>query len=511
MKKTALLLMIITLLSKVLGFIREIVLSYFYGASNVSDAYFISLTIPVVIFSFIGVAITTGYIPMYNKIEIEEGAHESYRFTNNLTSILVIMSTLVIVVVQLFTKEIVTLFASGFRGDTLLLATKFTRITVFGIYFSGAIAIFNGFLQIKNKFIIPAILGFIYNICIIASIYFSHKIDITIISIGSVIALLIQFIFLLYFVFKEKIVLRFDANYKNKHIRSLGKIALPLIFGMSISQINLLIDKTIASRIAIGGISALNYADRLNSFLLSTVVMSISVAIYPIMSKVAADRNDADFKKIMAESIVFICLFLVPSTVGAIFFAVPLIKLLFARGAFNSQAIKLTSSALLFYSIGMVGMGLREVLSRAFYSMQETKIPVKNAAIGMSMNIILNIVLSRYIGISGLALATSISATFTAILMFISLRKKIGPFGIKQISISFLKILFASSVMGLIARLSFNYLTANIFSQNSSLMISIGIGVLTYFVVIYFMKIEDVDGIVNVVKKKLIRSNVVAK
>jgi putative peptidoglycan lipid II flippase len=125
-----------------------------------------------------------------------------------------------------------------------------------------------------------------------------------------------------------------------------------------------------------------------------------------------------------------------------------------------------------------------------------------NAAIGMVLNIVLNIILSRYLGIGGLALATSIAATFTTVLLFISLRKKIGPFGMKQISISFLKILFASSIMGLLAKLSFNYLTATL-SQNISLLLAIGVGAVSYFVIIYFMKIEDVDVIVGAIKKKL--------
>jgi len=150
----------------------------------------------------------------------------------------------------------------------------------------------------------------------------------------------------------------------------------------------------------------------------------------------------------------------------------------------------------------MIGFGLREVLSRAFYAMQDTKTPMVNAAIGMVLNIFLNIILSRYMGISGLALATSIAALFTTALMFISLRKKIGPFGMKQISISFLKILFASSLMGLLAKLSFDYYTATL-SQNLSLIIAIAVGAISYFVIIYFMKIEDVDLIVKAVKRKL--------
>jgi putative peptidoglycan lipid II flippase len=128
--------------------------------------------------------------------------------------------------------------------------------------------------------------------------------------------------------------------------------------------------------------------------------------------------------------------------------------------------------------------------------------PMKNASIGMALNIVLNVLLSFFWGIGGLALATSISAILTSILMFISLRKKIGPFGMKQISISFLKILFASLVMGGLAKMSFNYLTASL-SQNLSLLLAIGVGAVSYFVIIYFMKIEDVDVIVGAIKKKL--------
>ena len=166
----------------------------------------------------------------------------------------------------------------------------------------------------------------------------------------------------------------------------------------------------------------------------------------------------------------------------------------------------MTSQALFYYSIGMIWVGYREVLSRAFYSFQNTSIPMINSALGVIANIILNVILSKYLGVGGLALATSIAAIFTTVLLFISLRKKIGPFGMKQISISFLKILFASSLMGGLAKLSFNYLTASL-SQNSSLLIAIGVGVVSYFVIIYFMKIEDVDVIVGAIKKKFGRDS----
>lgn len=507
LKKTALLLMLITILSKLLGFGREVFISYYYGATNISDAYFISLTIPVVIFSFIGASVTTGYIPMYISISKEINEKESYRFTNILITIILLICTILVLGVQVFTEPIVKVFASGFQGDTLKLAILFTRVTILSIYFSGMIFILNAFLQIKNKFIVPALLGFAYNITIIVSVYLSTRMNIIALSYGLVFSSFIQFVFLVFFIKKEGFFFKIIVDFKNEYLIKFGKITLPLIFGISITQINVLVDKTLASRMDVGGISALNYADRINSFVLSTVVMSITVLIYPIMTKVVANKDITSLMKIISKSVVIISILLVPSTVGAILFSSELIDILFARGAFDANALNLTSSALMFYAIGMLGMGLREVLSRVFYSMQDTKTPVKNAALGMLINIILNIFLSSYLGIAGLALATSIAATFTTFLLFVSLRKEIGPFGMKKISISFLKILFASLVMGLLAKLSFNYLTSFL-SQNLSLLIAIGVGVLSYFMFTYFMKIEDFDIIVGAIKKKFGRRTV---
>jgi putative peptidoglycan lipid II flippase len=159
MKKTAIILMIITILSKIFGFTREIALSYFYGASNISDAFLISLTIPSVIFSFIGTGISTGYIPMYSKIEQKYGEKEGNRYTNNLVNILLILCTVMIIFGLLFTDKIVKIFASGFAGDTLALAVQFTRISLVGIYFTGLISVFGAFLRIKGNYAIPALVG----------------------------------------------------------------------------------------------------------------------------------------------------------------------------------------------------------------------------------------------------------------------------------------------------------------------------------------------------------------
>ncbi|KAB3534733.1 murein biosynthesis integral membrane protein MurJ [Alkaliphilus pronyensis] len=502
MKKNALIIMAFAILSKVLGLLRDLGLSYIYGASNVSDAYLISLTVPGVIFTFVATSIATGYIPMYSSILKKTGESEGLKFTNNLINIVALLCTVIVIITYLFTDQIVMIFASGFEGEALRLASNFTRILIIGIYFTGTVSILSGFIQLKGNYVIPAFIGIPLNIFFIISIFLSLKFNLMLLAIGSLIAYVSQLVFLLTYLKKFGYKYELYLDFKDSNIQKMVMIGLPIIIGSSINQINILVDRNIASQLIVGGISALNYANRLNLFVQGIFVTSIATVIFPMMSKKTSNNDANGFKLIISEAINSVNILVIPSTIGFLLFSYEIVTLLFGRGVFDIAAIELTSLALFYYSIGMMGFGLREVLSRAFYSMHDTKTPVKNAALGMILNIILNIILSRYLGIGGLALATSIAAIFTTILLFVSLRKKIGPFGMKQISISFLKILFASLAMGGLAKLSFNYLTTSL-SQNLSLLIAIGVGAVSYFVIIYFMKIEDVDVIVGAIKKKL--------
>jgi putative peptidoglycan lipid II flippase len=497
--------MILAILSKILGFSREVFLAYFYGASNISDAYLISCTIPGVIFSLLGIGISTSFIPLYNKVQSNEGVKSSISYMNNVISFLMCISMLIAILVISFTPSIVRLFASGFDGQTYELAIIFTKISAIGMFFSAFVSIFTGFLQINNNFVVPALIGIPFNFIIIIFIVLSSRINIFLLVVGGVLARISELLFLIPFAKKHKYKYKLKLNLDDKYLKEMIFLSLPVIIGVSVNQINVLIDRTIASRISIGGISALNYSSRLNSFVQGIFVISLATVMYPLIAKMAAENNTTGLKKTISEAIRGINLLVVPATVGSMVFAEPVVKLLFGRGAFDAQAVYMTSYSLFFYSIGMVGFGLREILSRAFYSFQDTKTPMLNAALGMVINIILNIILSKFLGIGGLALATSISALFTTSLLFISLRNKIGSFGIKNISISFIKILCASLVMGVIARLSFNSLLS-IVSQNLALIISIGIGVIVYFAIIYFMKIDDIDIIVSNVRKRLRRS-----
>ncbi|WP_347353501.1 murein biosynthesis integral membrane protein MurJ [Acetoanaerobium noterae] len=502
MKKVTLLVMVLMVLSKIFGFGREVILSFFYGASSYSDAYIIATTIPGVIFGFIASGFSLGYIPIYNKVLVEKGKNEALRYTNNVINILLVISTVIIILGVIFTEPIVKIFASGFRHETLELTINLTRVSITAIYFTAIVYIISSYLQVKGSFIVAGLIGVPLNLLIIFSIALSKSYGANLLSYGFVIASASQLLILIPILKKKEYKYKFIIDIKSKYLTSLLYISIPLILGFSVNQINLLVDRTIASQLEVGGISALNYSSKLNAFVQGIFVLPITTVIYPTLSQLSASKEYVKFKSVINQSILGICFFIIPSIVGFIVFSSQIISLLFGRGAFDMDALFLTSGTLSMYSIGMIGIGLRDILSRSFYVLEDSKTPMKNSVIGVILNIFLNIVLSKIMGIRGLALATSIAATFTTVLLFISLRKKIGPFGMKQISISFLKILFASLVMGGLAKLSFNYLTASL-SQNLSLLIAIGVGAVSYFVIIYFMKIEDVDVIVGEIKKKL--------
>lgn len=494
--------MLITILSKTLGFTRDITLSYFYGASSISDAYLISLSIPMVIFTFVGIGISTGYIPMYSRITQEYGEKEGNRYTNSLVNILTVICTVIVFLGLSFTEELVHLFASGFEGNTLALTIKFTRISLFGIYSTGLIYIFSGFLQLKGSYVIPALVGFPLNFFIILSIFLSFSTTTMMLPIGVVLAHVSQLLFLLPFVYRKGYKYELVADIKDEHIMRMAYLALPIIIGGSVDQINVLVDRTIASKIAVGGISALNYSNKLNSFIKGIFVTSLSTAMYPIISKMAAEDNINGLKKTVSEALNSISLLLIPAAVGAMIFAESVVRLLFGRGAFDLKAIEMTSNALFFYSIGMVGFGFRDILSRAFYSLQDTKIPMINATIAMIINIILNILLSKFMGIGGLALATSISGIFCTILLLLSLKKKIGLFNMKKTAFSFLKITCASLIMGAIAKV-IHIILSKFIGEKLGMICAICTGAIIYFIIIYFMKIDEADTMINVIKKKL--------
>ncbi|HPT79376.1 MAG TPA: murein biosynthesis integral membrane protein MurJ [Candidatus Atribacteria bacterium] len=501
MDKTILLIMILSLVSKLIGFARDLTLSYYYGASSVSDAFIISMTVPSVIFSFVGAGISSGYIPIYSGIVKRYGHSQGCRFTNSLINLLFILATVVALIVLLFARPIVWLFASGFEGETLKMAVEFTRITVFSVYFTGLIYLFSSYLQMSGNYTVPALIGLPLNVVTIVAIILSSYSSKYLLPAGKVIATMIQAATAYIFMHRAGFRYKPELRIRDQQVREMIWLAFPVILGTSADQINILVDKTIASAISTGGISALEYAQRLILFVGDLFIYSVSTVLFPMISRLAAGNDIDGLKKAAIKAVNGINLLVLPVSVGSVVVARPIVWLLFGRGAFDEAAAAMTTDALMYYSIGMFATGIREVLVKVFFSLHDTKKPVLYSAVSMAINMILNLILSRFMGIGGLALASSISAMICTVLLMMSLRKKLSGFDIRIIYVSFFKTLHASLVMGL-ATLLVYLLMSHIGYFTLALFASITVGAVVYPIFLYLMNAADFKEYVLVLRYK---------
>ncbi|RDC49215.1 murein biosynthesis integral membrane protein MurJ [Acinetobacter sp. RIT592] len=509
--KAAVGLMAATLIAKILGFGRELALASAYGASGTSDAFLVAMNIPAVIFSAIGTSLGTAFIPLYCDLEAKQGKKASLRFSNNVLNIVVLLCLITSLVGVVFTEPIVKLFAVGFKGETLTQAIYFTRVLILGMAFLGMSYIMMAFLQVKENFVIPGLMSVPYNMLIIISIFLSVTINPNILPWGTLIGLSLQFIFQYPFARKKGFKYRPYINLKDEYLKRMLWLIGPVLIGVAVTQVNSIVDRTIASTLVEGSISALNYATKLNQFVMGMFIVSISSVIYPMLSKLSTENNKKKFKESIVTAINVVTLIIIPISVGAIILAEPIVKLLFQRGEFDARATQMTAIALIFYSIGMLGFGLRDILGKIFYSLQDTKTPMINGIIAMVLNIVLNLAFVKYtnMGLGGLAFATSISSLVTIALLSVSLRRKIGAFGGKKIISVLIKSIIAALLMALVTKFTYNaidaFLSAGFIQDAIKLAISVGLGAIVYAVSIIVLRVDEVKLIFKMINKKVKR------
>lgn len=505
--KAAMGVMGLTIFSKILGFGRELVLASSYGANAFTDAYLISFNIPNTLFAIIGTAIATTFIPVYYEVERDLGSEESLKFTNNVFNIVLLLSFILAIMGTIFTPQLVKIFAMGFEGEVLQIAISQTKIFIWGVLFIGITNLSMSYLEAHNIFSMRGLIGIPLNIIVIISIILSLKFGPSIFIYGSLLGIASQAIIQIPYMVKSGYKIKPYINFKDKYIKKVIILTGPVIIGVGTGQINELVDRTLASTLVEGSITALNYANKLNSFILALFIVSITTVIYPMLSKMSNKNDKNEFVNVINTSINTVILIIIPIIAGAIVFATPIVKILFQRGMFDNTATSATASALSFYSIGMIGFGIRDVLLRGYYSLQDTRTPMLNSTIGIIVNIALNIILVRFLGHSGLALGTSISAIVTAYLLHHNLKKKIPEYKKNNIATTVIKSLISATIMSIVCyslyKVIILYLGSTFIGEIISLGLAVLSGIVVYFLCVYSLKIEEIKYITNSIKSKI--------
>lgn len=511
--RATVLLMIVTIVSKILGLFRDSVLASAYGTGKYAAVYSTANSISTILFAVIGTALATSLIPLYNKLASEDSTERAMGFLNSVVNLVVIVCLSIAGLGIIFAGPLVKVFAPGYQGDVYTLCVQYTRILLPSIVFVGLANIFTSYLQIKKRYVIPGFIGMPYSIIIIVSIYLSLKTSPMVLVIGTLIAISAKALFQLPFVYKEGYRYRPKINLKDPVMKDVMILILPVVIGVGANQINSIVDKSLASLLGTEVVASFSYAIKLYEFVQALFITSILAVIYPrLSSMIVSDRMDS-FLNSLKKTMNVIIVALVPIIVGCIVLSRQIVEVLFQRNAFTSKDTTMTASILWIYVIGILAFALRDVLTRGFYSMEDSKTPMINSIISIVFNISLNLILVKPLGYKGLAIATAVSAYIGLLLFNRSMRKKIEGYSSRDNYIVFVKSLFAALIMGLGVKLVYGIVASSLVGgllfKLIALASAVGVGVIVYALIMHFLRVEEYEMIFDmffgVVKKKVKR------
>lgn len=485
----------------VLSFAKESIIAYFYGVSAETDAYTIAIQIPVLLFAFVSVAINNVVIPIYSKVYYQQSEEAANIFVNKLLSLLIFGLLAFIIIAEVFAGQLVYIFAPGFSTETHDLATTLLRIVFPSILFTVIQNVYTAVLNVHKNFVAPSFAVYFLNIGLIGGILVLHKqMGIASACVGQLCGGLIQFSYL---VLLTRKIYRFRPNIhqlkQDENLKQAIKMTGPVIWSISVAELNALVNRLVASFLFVGSVAALSYAQKVNTVAIALMVHVISTIIYPLYAESFANGNDEQLSRRVNLSITVYSLLLMPLSVGIFCLKEEIIQLAFGRGQFDAAAVNVTQDLLGFYCIGIMFMGLRETVSKVFNSMGDTRTTAINATIGVVLNIVLNVTLPFVMGVNGLALATSICAIFITSRLLLQLVKT-GKVKLGYFFSNIWKVAIATFVMSL-----FIFVTRHFMLNVNYLLrmaVVTGAGVLTYLVAIMVLRLSIVDQIKSLLFSK---------
>jgi putative peptidoglycan lipid II flippase len=500
--RATLIVMIMLALSRVLGLGREAAIAHQFGATHVTDAYYVAYTIPNIFYAVAGIALATVIVPIFTEYVTQGRRDEAWRLCSLVTNALIVFTAGAAVFGMLLAPSIVGILGAGFAPETFRLSVQLTIMMLPSIIFFSLAGLFMGILNANQVFGLPAFGSAAMNIVIIfgalflGNYYGVYGLAAGVLG-GAATMALIQVPVL------RRVGFRYspELNLRHPEVKRVLYLMLPLTLGLSVNQVYLMIDWVLASGLAEGSIAALNYANKLIQLPQSLFVLAVSTAIFPTLSRHITEGHPAEMARTLGRGIKVVFLLTVPAVVGIVLLREPIVTLLFQRGAFDVRATEMTAVALLFFAVGLVGHCLVMLVSRGFFAVQDMKTPVYVTIGTLAVKLLASIVLVGPLAHAGLALGTSITALLNTVLLVWLLQRRFPGL----ISADMLRfcggVLAAAGVMGiavygvdlLLARL----LAATGFGLLLRVAIDISAGAIVYFVAGILMRLDELINIVH--------------
>lgn len=503
----------LTFLSRIAGYARDVVIAYFFGATALTDAFWVAFRIPNLLRRlFAEGSLTISFIPVFTQYLETKNKEEAKKVADAVFTILIFLLIIISIGGILLSPYIIKLFAAGFDKNTFDLAVSLNRIMFPYILFISLTALSMGVLNSLRHFFAPAFSPVILNLCIIIAvflIYNSFNIPIYAAAVGVVVGGVLQLLFQLPFLNTRGFLFGFSKHVRHPAVKRIGFLIIPQLFGVAVYNLNILVNTQYASFMTQGTISYLYFAERLIEFPLGIIAVSIATVLLPSLSSYVSKNEFDKFRETYSFTLRLMFFILIPALVGLIVLRVPICNLLYQRGEFDYAATIFTSQALLGYAVGLWAVGGIRITAPAFYSMQDTRTPVIIAFVAFIVNAVFGYVLGFTFDLkhTGLAFASSISSIINFLLLFYLIERRVGNINTKSIIVLLLKITAISGVMGIVIwRVSkLTYWSESAFSieKVGVLAASIVIAIIIYFSLAKILKIEESDFLIKMIRKRL--------
>lgn len=496
---------IFLMLSKVLGFFREVLVARGFGASQDSDIYYTATNGIIIVMGLLGSGLQTTLVPIFTEVKRKYGREGKNKFFSKIMSITLIVTLILMVIVFVLARPYARLLAMGFEGRVFDVVVYLIRLGLPMIIFLSFTYVANAYLQSDQVYGPHALMGIPYNFIFIIYLLVQKHPTVVGMMICTLIAASSQFLIQIPALRERKVRFKFQPEFRDEHIIKTFRLVLPIILASAVYQINMLIDRSLASKLAEGSVSSLNYASKVNTMVISVFVVAITSVIFPKLAKAVEERDAQLTGELFANSMNLMALIVLPATIGMMILSKPIIEMLFERGRFDANATILTSGALLFYAPGLLGQSFRMTLENMYYSMKDTKTPMITGIVSVLINIMLNFILIRFLEHKGLALATSISSLFSAITLYIIIRKKM-QFPEMYMVVNLVKTIMASAIMGVFTKLIYSALI--VFANTNLakalvLLATIVIAMLIYANACMLLKVDEVKILISEIKGKM--------
>jgi putative peptidoglycan lipid II flippase len=492
-----------TMVSRIAGLVRDMIVAAVFGAGLVTDAFFVAFTIPNLLRKFFAEgSLTAAFVPTFTDVLHQEGTEEARQVVRVCWTLLLLVLACVTLIGILSSPWLVKLIGYGFSGSAgkLALTDLLNKLMFPYIFFVSLVALFAGVLNVSGHFLLPALSPVVLNLSMIATaLVLAPKMEqpITALAFGVLIGGALQFAMQIPVLYRFGYDLRLDFNFRHSAVARVVRLMLPGILGVAIYQINVVVTRLLASFLQEGSVSWLYYGQRLFEFPQGVFVVSLAQAVLPAMSRQAAADDMDGFRDSLHFAIVLILLVTIPAALGLILCNHAVYSLFFMRGSFSSFDVSQAALALAWYAPGLLFVGISRVIVPSFYAMKDTRTPVLVSFWTLLVNLAAGLLLMQKMGHAGLALALTIASVFNASILTWLLSRRLGALNLSAVFRTALRMIPGLFIMAAVVSMilgQVDWMSQGPFgSRFASLGVAVLSGCLVYVISLWIFGVKEIQ------------------